>query len=356
VDCDCELVKRGRTYGNRRGDGDYSMMCSTRRAGSLRGLLPLVLLVMLPTPKGISQLGDQSAVGLIRYLTYQSGRPGKAQREALFECGMDIAAARQDRKAANSLVKLGASAVPDIEMALDSMEKRGPQSPFIFNGSWLLIAYARIMGTAAYPRLQGMIGNPRLREYEYFLDTAAAISLGLTSYVDGFGEGYGVGVTCWAKEPRDALDRLILAWERNDRASLEDSLGPRAKSALRSLLKDQTWRQLRSKLWHDWTGRGVAMGYRFDTPGPWAQPRETLDESLAAARTNLDTSRLTVDPKLDAVLSNKSGRDCGRQRVQFLTSEDSLFHFLPMYLVDSSDLGNLLRSISACATEGSRRP
>ena len=98
------------------------------------------------------------------------------------------------------------------------------------------------------------------------------------------------------------------------------------------------------------------MGYRFDTPGPWAQPRETLDESLAAARTNLDTSRLTVDPKLDAVLSNKSGRDCGRQRVQFLTSEDSLFHFLPMYLVDSSDLGNLLRSISACATEGSRRP
>jgi len=325
-----------------------------RRTERAASIFVLGLACLLATPPGSGQPPGESAADLIRYLTYQSGRQGRAQREALFECSMMMEAARQDRSAANSLVKLGMSAVPEIERAFASMEKLGPQSPFLFNGSWLLIAYAKILGAAAYPRLQRMTGNPRLGEYEYFLDDSLAVSLGLTSFVNGLGEGYGTGVTCGGKEPRDGLDRFILAWEKNDRASFEASLGPKGKASLRSLIQGRTWARMRGEFWHGGAGRGVAVGYRFQTEGTWAEPGENLDEALALARAKLDKSRLPLNPDLDTLFKNRSGEACGSQRVQFLTSEDSLFHLLPVYLVDSSELGDLLRTISACATGGGR--
>jgi len=309
------------------------------------------LLLVLTATAGASEPNESSAPDLLRYLTYQAGRPGRDARQAFFECGEDVAAARDDRRAANSLVALGAAAIPDIEKALDSMEKRGLQSPFIFNGSWLLIAYAKISGVAAYPRLVRMIGNPGLRQDEYSLDASVAISLGLTSYVDRFGKYYGVGIACSTKEPRDALDRMILAWENNDGPSLEAGLGPQAKVALRSLLKGRSWAEMRAGLWHGQEGGSVAMGYRFETSGPWAEPVENLDDALAMARTVVNLESLPRDPLLDTLLRTRAGRDCGRQQVKFLTSQDTFMHRL-MYLVDNPDLGNLLRSISACATGG----
>ena len=91
------------------------------------------------------------------------------------------------------------------------------------------------------------------------------------------------------------------------------------------------------------------MGYRFDAPGVWAQPEETLDEGLALERDQVNPYAQPKDPKLNAILKDKSGKDCGRQPVQFLTSDDPTLLARPMvYKVDNPNFGDLLRSISAC--------
>ena len=284
---------------------------------------------------------EKSPSELIRFLTYQSDRPGKETTLlGLRSCGTtppDLAATR-------SLVEFGVSAIPDLERALSSIEKRGERSEFAFNGGWLLLAYAKINGPAAYPRLQRMIDNPKFAFLEIDLDRAVALSLAITSYVSGSLVPVRILHCSRGEEPRDALDQLILAWERNDRPWLEASLGPSAKAALSSLLESKAWGSLRNKLWRGTSDHRVGVGYRFETSGPWAEPEETLEWEKSQ-----DAPSGTAF-QFDARLKNRFGTDCGRQRVRFLKAPAGNGGTLG-YLVDNVDLGELLRSIASCATE-----
>ena len=225
---------------------------------------------------------EKSVVDLIRDLTYQSDRPQPyGLHSASFDCGI-WAGEADDRALANLLVRLGASAVPEIESALDSIDRLGERSRFSDGAMWLLYAYVGIEGPAAYPRLRRMTCNPQVRVGRFFLDQSVAISFGLTSYVDGYrqsDEAVGGGAQCFVKEPRDGLDDTVLTWVRNDQARFQESLGPSAKGSLDKLLRGKTWAQMRRELWPGNTGPEAAVGYRFKIPGRWSEPWKSLKRS-----------------------------------------------------------------------------
>jgi hypothetical protein len=253
--------------------------------------------------------------------------------------GQFYAAAEAEAAVVQGLVKLGASAIPDIDAALDSIEKRGRDSEFLNGSDALLSAYARIKGPAAFPRLRQMRDDPILADGPA-LDNAASLSLGLTSYVrmnalrrminveflrgmrraaDGSGNrGFNL---------REALDILISAWEKGDRALLEESLGPNARAALDSLLKDSTWDAMRAQLWHTTLSAKTAVGYRFGTGA--LKDQKPPGGALSPGNAGVDT-----------LFKDGSGKDCGTLRIQFVG---------PDLAIDNSDIGDLLRLISICA-------
>jgi hypothetical protein len=292
----------------------------------------------------------QSPVDLIKFLTYQSVRPVSLAREfGAFSCGSADAEGREDRAAAASLVKLGSSAIPSLEGAFDSLEEQGRRSEFSTGAAWLFYAYAKIEGPTALLRLRRMISNPGLNFLQPSLDYAVALSLGLTSYVSSSRQiPAGEMIYCDGEMPRDTLDELVLAWERNNRSALEASLGPNARVALQSLLdKGRSWAAVRADLWRGKSGSDVAMGYRFDIAGRWAKPAETLEQEQEEQAV-VDVGRRPVNLQFDTLLKGSSGGDCGRHAIKFLRSQ-STGSFVAKYLVDNSDLGDLLRSIAACA-------
>jgi hypothetical protein len=281
----------------------------------------------------------RSAADLIRSLTDQSDRPDlENERMGLFSCGQVTA----DLEAAKSLVRLGDSAIPEIEKELDAIEERGYQ---LGDGSmWLQLAYARIKGPDAFPRLRRMGGGPKLGFHWHNADSAIALSLSLTSYVSD-SRSLAKSARCSpGPKPRNALDQLVLAWERDDRIGLEASLGPRAGAALKSLLAGRAWADMRAGLWSGGPGDGLAVGYRFEPPGWWSRPEETLgEEGEYVALANPE------NPDFETQFVNASGGDCGKRRVKFLKIPMGLGPRDLLYVVDNSDLGDLLRLIGSCA-------
>jgi len=291
---------------------------------------------VLSTGGGIGQVGGQAPSDLIRFLTYQSDRPNKTEvLSGLFSCGMMSEAA--DRAAAASLAGLGDAAVPEIQASLGG---------FPMNSTWLLLAYARIKGRAGYPWLRS-IGRDPAAQLRCDPDQAMALALGLTSYVSG-ARPPGTAIHCGrGEEPRDVLDRLILAWERNDRPQFESSLGPDARLALDALLKGRGWDAVRSEFWQGISSEDVAIGYRFVISGRWAQPEETLDH-----RDPGDVKQEIGNFDVDTLLTDGAGDKCGTQPIRFLGARSRKGTGV-RYLVNDRDLTNLLRSIAVCGSRGS---
>ena len=289
-----------------------------------------------------SSFGEQAEEGptdLIRLLTK---RP---LVESLLGCGP----LTEYRAIAKRLSDLGAAAVPAIEATLDSIESEGRRSEFAPNAGWLLLVYARIQGPAAAPRFKRLVRSTRLTFLRLELDEALALALDLTSYVDGLREP-GPEFSCRSAEPRDALNQLVSAWERDDRHLIEASLGPNARAALKSQLSRRTWPALRAELWRVVPRSASGVGYRFEVSGRWSEPEETLRD--VSGEINQDQDRRA--PQLDTAFKNGSGADCGRHTIQFVgitrgTVVGAAPLFPDTYLVDNSDIIDVLRLISSCA-------
>lgn len=283
-----------------------------------------------------SQAKERSASDLIRSLT---NVPLRLQ----FDCGL-TAEDLENLAAGQSLVRLGRSAISDLERELEIMEKLGMESEFIPNAPLFLDAYARIKGPAASTRLREMIGAPGLAYLSISFDSSIALSLGLTSYVSASREPVVGPPSCRrSEEPRDALDRLIIGWESGDRRLLEAQLGPNATLALNSLLQGRTWEGLRAHIWRGLQESRVAVGYRFLVQGRWSEPEDSLKELPAVAPH-------AIDPHLNTAFTTASGNDCGWLPVDFraVRFKDII---TTSYLVDNSNLADLLRLVSSCAAQ-----
>jgi len=290
---------------------------------------------------GQSQPQEPGAAAIIAdLLNHQPGFNGGS-----FSCGWGYPEALESRKVADSLAKLGDSAVPDIERALDSIEQEGERSRFAPIASWLAYSYVKIKGPSAYPRLRTMIGDSKLDFLQYALSNCLSAAFGLTSYVDSSSLRPDTPVIgCRAQEPRDALNQVILAWERNNRARLQANLGPNARAALKSLSKGSGWAAMRADFSRGTSKGIVAVGYRFSGSGWWVDSEWPVEEGtrsrLAGASGEFDA---------DTLFKDGSGGVCGDRRVKFkgIPFEHT---FLVRYVVDNSDLGDLLRMVASCAT------
>ncbi len=286
---------------------------------------------------GVGHVQGQSAADLIRSLTTPPPETLE-QTLGIFSCGTTEAqreANRKDREAAESLVKMGSAAVPELggTMAM------GP-----YNAGLLLHVYARIQGPAALPRLRMMIRNPDLDSLQSALADSAALSLGLTGYVPARGI-LGRIFYCRGPVPRDGFNQFIRAWERNDPLWLERNLGSRGRDALDAMLKSRTWDRMRSELWPGKSGDDVAVGYRIDIAGSWSAPEETLGDKSYSKDAPLNR----VDPELMTDFKTASGADCGKFPLKFVGKGMLQGFATDGYAIDNSDLEDLLRLIAACA-------
>ena len=304
----------------------------------LSQLLMLVVALFQATD-GIAQPPQASPAELIRFLTYQSDRPDKhgIARGFFFSCANEFAEGEEDRPIVEALVKHGDSAIPALETALTSIEKFRQKSRFAFKAGWLFEAYARIRQSAAFPRLRGLRKNPRLAFLQWGLDRSVALSLRLTSYVSASGLLADKVVCGGVLEPRDLLDQLILAWERNDPKWVQASLGPDASSALDSLLSARAWAKMRARLWVRKAHGKVAVGYRFEDLGWWSARDRPLQIDLGA--------RKPANPEINTLFTNDVGAECGRYDVKFRLTGGPRF----MCLVNNDDLEGLFRLIASCA-------
>jgi hypothetical protein len=322
-------------------------MLNMRRAVSIHAFSMLFLAVVLGIDSK-AQVREGPAAGLVRFL---QRAPDDVES---FGMGNGCADSRPDRLAAMALVSLGEPVVPEIEKALDSIVKPNRLSEVWRHSVWLLYAYAKIKGPGAYPRLQGIVNSPMADQLGAAVDRAVALASGLTSYVSSFHQPPGLRMTdgrtffCRAQEPRDALDRLILGWEKNDLSLVQASLGPNARSALNRFLKEN----LGSSHPEPPQSPMFGVGYRFDVAGRWASPEETLDEKTGG---DGDIEPRFTDPQLETMFTTSSGRDCGRVRLSFLNSGSARDGQLE-FLINNSDIGDVLLKISDCAARGVRQP
>jgi hypothetical protein len=250
---------------------------------------------------------------------------------------------QEDQPAIRALVGLGASAIPDLEAAFDVIEARGLESGIAGHEWPLFRAYAEIKGRAAYPRLRKMVGSPQFDSWlattiRAGLDSAIALSFGLTSYVSAIRTPIAT-FNCDGDRPQDILDQLILAWEKDDRPWLKRQLGPNAAAALDSLLEGRTWSDVRAQLWPGQASPDNAVGYHFQDLGVRSGLVPT-DQAPGHAVPPGAAPQGPPTTEISTLFKSAAGSDCGSYRVRFYT---------PTYLVDNQDLAGLLRLIASCA-------
>ena len=199
-------------------------------------------------------------------------------------------------------------------------------------------------GPAALPRLRIMLANPHLSPLRQSLDDAAARALHLTSYVSAAGSFKALGMKslCCSTEPlKSTLDQLITSWQANSAAEMEKPLGRNARFALRQA----------TDLPKSPNDPEAAIGYRFVTPGSWSQP----DPVDAIADASKSAAVLSPAPEIDAVFTNRFGRECGQVRVQFLLNSVEGDGDSPVaYLIENSNILDMLRMFAACAQSRNR--
>lgn len=286
---------------------------------------------------GTAKAQGDSARQIIRFLTYQTDRPGKlAVQMGLFECG----GGADDRAAEASLVRLGDAAVPELEKAFSSLEELGESSAFAPNGGWLPLAYASIKRRSACNRLLELERRPQLAFLRTWLYGALSISLSLTSYVSS-STSLEKTFRCRDGQPRDALDQVILAWLRNDPGWLAASLSARSKSALADLEKRKGWDELRAQLQQTRPNNDVAVGYRFSADPSWSLPDDIFQDQESKGPAALHPD----NPVIETLFVSATGENCGQRRVKFV----STVGYETTHLVDETDMEGLLRLLSSCA-------
>lgn len=304
----------------------------------------LGLLACLAPNTGAGQASRKSASELLAFLTYQSNRPGKLREEmGVFGCGV----VPENQAAAKKLVKLGSAALPALEQALASIEESGERSKFVLNAGWWLTAYAGIEGPRSYLSLQRLLNDPKLEFLHPNLEIPIAVSLSLTSYVSG-SWGPGRVFRCSEQQPRDALNLLIMAWQKGDQHWVQASLGPDARSALDELLKNKPWTELRASLWPRRSNGNIAVGYRFSGPREWSEPTDFI-EDVPPPQVDATPDSFTLDTRF----TNYAGKECGRFQVRFIHTRRGVGPADLEFRIDTPDIDALLHVISACAVQNS---
>jgi hypothetical protein len=236
---------------------------------------------------------------------------------------------------------LGERSVPGLEEEFGAISKKGENARDSKNTAQLLYAYARIRGARAFPLLRDMDLSQRFSFATVSLDGAIAVALGLTSYLPISRPSLRVLVECQGQQPRNALDQMIVAWERGDRLWFETSLGETAAHAV-AVNDDDDWQAFRRTFWQD--APNAAIGYKFQVPGNLSEPsmRTPIQARVPNGKEKFD---------LDTAFYDRNGRNCGHMMIEFIQSATPKPPGYLRYAVDNSNIAGVLQLISACARQ-----
>jgi hypothetical protein len=314
-------------------------MNAARPEHTFLGLVVLLGCLARPPGEAHGQPQDPSPSSLVKFLM----RPTEPGVGITFSCGIDDEA-RAKHAAAKALVRQGQAALPAVEEAIDLFGKNGGARsnapPYL-----LFYVYAKIQGQSAFPRLWHLSSDPTL--WPFGLEPpsdAMALALGLTSYVPDTRSLARV-LHCWGQQPRDALNQLILGWERGDEEWFESALGPDATAALKSLRKERDWATMRAELWPSKSSGHTAVGYRFALEGQYSMPEWNIidaeygDSDFTGLGAPLPESQ---EFPLTTQFTDKTGKRCGTFEVKFFSDPHPRARGYLAFLVDNSDLGGLL--------------
>ena len=302
----------------------------------------------------LAQTDSQRARELIAHLTFESHQVSGDPAHADNHPSIALAEYLQNRKTAQSLVALGAGAASQLNVALESLADAGTQSKYSRNAGWLMLAYARIEGEPAFYRLQRVGGAGKLAFLVPSFDRAAALALGLTSYVTSLRpiHIYFGAPEQWAFSrfhpdwPRDGLDTFILALEKGDDHVLELSLGSNARSAYQQLAATKWLQDIRLKFKREQIA-GSSIGYRFLVPGQIAEPEEPLADRPPDI---LQAVRQPGIHQISTAFVTSRGSECRKITVDFESSPiANAFPPGVRFLIDNRNLRELIKAIGDCS-------
>ena len=253
-----------------------------------------------------------------------------------FTCGAE----RAMREEVQKLVMVGPRVLPEIEGALAEVESMGIRSKFGPKIGWLCYVYAKLNGPRALPRLQELRTKPSYAFVSAGIDDSIALSLGLTSYLDS-DRPLAERMDCSKPiDPRNALDGIILGWQKQDRAWIEKQLGPNALASLAASLKKTSWAEWSSKRWRG-TGGARIIGYRFLDEGDWNLPSETL----SSQEPQIDVMVAKRVSSLATRFVDHSGNTCGAMTIVIRSTGD---YFRPSK-IDNPNIVQVLSLIASCS-------
>jgi hypothetical protein len=242
-------------------------------------------------------------------LIYESARPDVHGTESghfsVISCGAVNSEDRDNRAIVKSLS--GDAAVPAMEAKLDALEAMAPGIPL--NARWLMLAYARVRGLTACPRLQPL---SRLSESHCdAADTALALAWNLTAYV--------------------SLRNRQLVVPGEFRC---DGGGQNPQDVLRAFLREKLGKRDNS----------IGIGYRFRNAGRWSEPEETLEEERIAPPGNGEP----MVHELETQFQDHTGATCGSVRILFVPAKRTDFVVgSPTFTIGNPEIVDLLAACTA---------
>ena len=264
-------------------------------------------------------------------------------------CGIE----KRNRLSASLMADRGEDSLPFLETALLDLESAGTRSQYFMNASWVFMTLAKIQGPSSLVRLRRLMNTTQYHQGS--LDAAAALALGITSYISVSSRPIPGGTCTKFGEPRFTLSRIALGCQRFDRAIIESALGDKGKTALKSLL--------RGKSLEDVIGKKIkldaqaAIGIKLIAPDEWSEPIEPLKSPKVLEQpfeTSLETQLPSVFSDgsrvfLRTLLSDRWGRPCTTISVEL--SENPLYSVQsPLkYLVDNANLEEIVVHLVSCS-------
>ncbi|HUA87259.1 MAG TPA: hypothetical protein VMB85_25555 [Bryobacteraceae bacterium] len=299
------------------------------------GALTSSLLGQKPSRLDLSRLSPSQ---LVKFVTYQNRSDAY---DGTLTCDADSPAKKKDQDAIERLVSLGERSVPALEQEFGAISKKGENGQYTPNLQRLFYVYARIRGARAFPRLRDMELSQQFSFATVSLDGAIAVALGLTSYLSIAHPSQRLLVACQGQQPRDALNQMIVAWERGDPLWFETSLGETAARAV-AVKDDDEWQAFRGTFWRD--APNAAIGYKFQVPARLSEPSMRIPSQ---ARVPNEEEKLD----LDTAFYGRNGRNCGHMMIKLIRGATAKPPGYLRYVVDNPNIADVLQLISACARQ-----
>jgi hypothetical protein len=275
---------------------------------------------------------------LVKFVTYQNRSDAY---DGTLTCVADSPAKKKDQDAIERLVSLGERSVPALEQEFGAISKKGENGQYTPNLQRLFYVYARVRGARAFPLLRDMELRPHFSSETVPIDGAIAVALGLTSYLSIAHPSERLLAACQGQQPRDALDQMIVSWERGDPLWFETSLGETAARAV-AVKDDDEWQAFRRTFWRD--APNAAIGYKFQIPGSLSEPSMPIPFQ---ARVPNEEEKLD----LDTAFYDRNGRNCGHMMIKFIQGATPKPPGYLRYVVDNPNIADVLQLISACARQ-----